>query len=73
MYAFTKADFGIWLAEIDRFIREDRLDRYAEDAFNNVSGRIRLRPLYFDEFCMEIDTIEDLETARKIVMRRGTG
>jgi choline kinase len=40
---------------------------YAEDAFNRISDKIVLCPLYFDEgLCMEIDTREDLEMARKI-------
>ena len=41
------------------------MNSYAEDAFNEISDKVMLRPLYFDEgFCMEIDTVEDLEIAR---------
>jgi phosphoenolpyruvate phosphomutase len=66
MYRFSQEDFTLWLSTIDDFIRQGRVDCYAEDAFNQVSHRITLRPLYFEEFCMEIDTAEDLETARSL-------
>ena len=40
---------------------------YAEDAFNEISDNLILRPLYFDdELCMEIDTMEDLNIARDL-------
>ena len=35
-----------------------------------ISRRVEIQPLYFDEFCMEIDTIEDLERARQIMADR---
>lgn len=67
LYKFSQSDFLCWLDEIEKFIEKDELKSYAEDAFNKISDKIVLRPLYFDdELCMEIDTIEDLEIARKI-------
>jgi len=61
----TKSDFLCWLDEIEKFIRREDMNSYAEDAFNEISDKVMLRPLYFDEgFCMEIDTVEDLEIAR---------
>ena len=39
------------------------MDCYIEDAFNQVSRRIILRPLYSEEYRVEIDTAEDLEWA----------
>lgn len=65
MYKFSKADFLRWLAEIDDFIEQGKVSCYAEDAFNQISDKMVLRPLYFGEFCMEIDTVDDLEKARK--------
>jgi len=65
MYKFSKADFLRWLAEIDDFIMQGKINCYAEDAFNKISNEIVLRPLYFEEFCMEIDTMDDLEKARR--------
>ena len=68
-YRFSQADFMLWLRTIDQFVRHGQVGCYAEDAFNQVSHEIALRPLYFHEFCMEIDTAEDLETARRTVAR----
>ena len=66
LYKFSKNDFLIWLDEIDEEIKKGKLNNYAEDAFNNISDKIILKPLYFDkELCMEIDTKEDLEEAKK--------
>lgn len=58
-------DFLYWLGEIEKFIQRGDTKSYAEDAFNAISGKIVLQPLYFgDEVCMEIDTKEDYEEAR---------
>lgn len=67
MYKFSKADFLRWLAEIDGFIKREKVNCYAEEAFNEISREIVLRPLYFEEFCMEIDTMEDLEKAQVLI------
>jgi len=65
LYKFSKSDFLCWLDEIEKFIRRGDMNSYAEDAFNKISDKVMLRPLYSDEeFCMEIDTMEDLEIAR---------
>ena len=67
LYKFSKSDFLCWLDEIEKFIKKGEVKRYAEDAFNKISDKIVLRPLYFDdELCMEIDTKEDLEMARNL-------
>jgi len=63
VYKFSKADFLRWIAEIDNFINRGKVDCYAEDAFNEISQEVALYPLYFREFCMEIDTVSDLERA----------
>ncbi len=73
MYRFSLDSFRIWLAEIDNFVRDKRVDCYAEEALNRVSDRIDLHPLYYEEFCMEIDTLEDLELARDLVKNNLTG
>jgi len=67
LYKFSQSDFLRWLDEIEQFIEKGDVKNYAEDAFNKISDKIVLRPLYFDkELCMEIDTVEDLEMARNI-------
>jgi choline kinase len=66
-------DFLCWLGEIEKFIKRGDTKSYAEDAFNTISGKIVLQPLYFgDEVCMEIDTREDLEIARNLLKSRST-
>jgi len=66
LYKFCQKDFLIWMHEMEKEIRTGNLNIYAEDAFNKISDKIMLKPLYFDEeFCMEIDTIEDLKYARQ--------
>ena len=67
LYKFSKSDFLYWLDEIEKFVKKDDLKIYAESVFNKISDKIILRPLYFtEEFCMEIDTKEDLEIARSL-------
>ncbi len=67
LYKFSKADFMSWLSQIGQFVKRGELTVYAENAFNEISDRIILRPIYFDEeICLEIDTKEDLETANDL-------
>jgi phosphoenolpyruvate phosphomutase len=65
LYRFSKADFLLWLDKIEDFIMQGKVDCYAEDAFNEISGDLLLSPLYFKEFCIEIDTEADLEKTRR--------
>ncbi len=65
-YKFSKKDFLIWINEIDKEVKTNKLDLYAEDAFNKISDKITLKPLYFTkELCMEIDTKDDLKIAKQ--------
>jgi choline kinase len=66
MYKFSKSDFLRWLDEIEKFVKKRNLKIYSESVLNEISDKIILRPLYFtEEFCMEIDTKEDLDIAEK--------
>jgi len=65
MYKFSKADFLLWLDKIENFVRQGKVDCYAEDALNEISDDVLLSPLYFKEFCIEIDTKADLEKTRR--------
>lgn len=68
MYKLSRSNCLCWLEEIEEFIKNGDKVSYAEDAFNKISDKIILRPLYFDEeFCMEIDTKEDLKMAKSIL------
>ena len=64
IYKFSKSCFSRWLSEIETFIDSGRRTCYAEDALNEILDEIVLKPVFFDkEFCMEIDTPEDLKIA----------
>lgn len=66
VYKFSKDDFKLWLNEIGKFVKKDNVNVYAEEAFNKISDKIKLRPIYFEKkFCMEIDNFADLKIARK--------
>lgn len=71
LYKFSKKDFSYWLDEIEQFIKIGDTKCYAEDAFNRISDRILLHPVYFsDELCLEIDDIEDFKRAENLIMGR---
>ena len=66
IYKILKNDFLLWMKEIEKFVKEGNVNVYAENAFNNISGKLKLHPAYFgEEFCMEIDDLKDLEIANK--------
>tara|TARA_Y100000310_G_C20606792_1_gene775905 strand:+ start:257 stop:979 length:723 start_codon:yes stop_codon:yes gene_type:complete len=66
IYKFSKDSFISWLTEIENFIFTGNVNVYAEEAFNNIADELKLMPVYYgDEFCMEIDNLEDLEIAKK--------
>ena len=66
IYKFSKDSFNIWLTEIDKFVKDGNVKVYGEEAFNKIYDKIKLHPVYFsDEFCMEIDDLNDLEIARR--------
>jgi len=65
LYKFLNSDFKILLNKMNEFIKQGKTSFYMEDAFNSISGEIKLYPFYFDnEFCIEVDDFEDLEKAR---------
>jgi len=70
LYKFSRSDFLYWLDEIEKFIEKRDTKGYAETVFNEISNKIILRPLYFDDaLCMEIDTEEDLKKARNLFVK----
>ena len=70
LYKFLKKDFKKLLKQIEKFIKDNRIDCYAEDAFNAISSEIKLFPIYYNkEFCMEIDDFDDLEKAKNILKK----
>ena len=68
LYKFSESNMKIWFAEIENFVQRGNTNVYAEDAFNNISSKLELTPIYMDdEICMEVDTLEDLKIARKML------
>ncbi|MBI2135152.1 phosphocholine cytidylyltransferase family protein [Candidatus Woesearchaeota archaeon] len=71
VYRISKKDFRLWMEEISKFIKRKDVTVYAENAFNNISSKLKLYPVYYqDEFCMEIDNFDDLQKARKFFRRK---
>jgi len=65
VYKLSESKFAIWLGEIENFVSNQQLSVYAENAFNQVSKKISLKPSYYSNIlCMEVDTPEDLELAK---------
>ena len=61
LYKLLKKDWKVWLDRIVAFCEEGNRKCYAENAFNEISGRCSILPLDFkDKLCAEIDTPEDL-------------
>tara|TARA_Y100000310_G_scaffold267407_1_gene279379 strand:- start:772 stop:1485 length:714 start_codon:yes stop_codon:yes gene_type:complete len=66
IYKFSKEGFNLLLDEIDKFVKEGNVKVYGEEALNRIYDKINLCPVYFgEEFCMEIDDLNDLEIAKK--------
>lgn len=66
IYKISKKDFAVWMREVENMVKHGIVNVYAEEAFNSISSKIKLHPVYFkDELCMEIDNYEDLKIARK--------
>ena len=66
LYKILKADWLVWLANIERYCEADNSKCYAENAFNEVSDQCRIYPMDVkDMLCAEIDTPEDLKTVSR--------
>jgi len=66
IYKFARDSFLRWLLEIESFIKNGSVTHYGEDAYNQISEEIKLRAVYYsNEFCMEIDTFQDLGVAEE--------
>lgn len=66
LYKLSKQFFKIWLNQIEKFIRQNKVNCYAEDALNEILDELILKPIYINDiYCMEIDDFEDLEVIKK--------
>ncbi len=72
IYKLSKEDLLVWIDEMENFINKGKVNKYAEDAFNEIHHKIDLRPTFFGEgFCMEIDTVDDLQIAKNFFGEKG--
>ena len=63
LYKLCKEDWNAWLANIVRFCENGTVKCYAENAFNEISADVCVRPLDVkDALCSEIDNSADLAT-----------
>lgn len=61
LYKLNQEDLKIWLNQIAAFCEADHVKCYAENAFNEVSGKCRVYSLDVEDLlCSEIDNPEDL-------------
>jgi len=66
IYKLSPTFFRRWMKEIDAFVAAGNVHCYAEDALNGILGDLDLRAVFYEnEFCMEIDTIKDLNIAKR--------
>ncbi|MGE5633328.1 MAG: NTP transferase domain-containing protein [Caulobacteraceae bacterium] len=69
-YKMNKPDFALWMGEIEAFCRRGDTKVYAENALNNVSGKLALYPLELERrLCNEIDNLDDLEAVSERFVR----
>lgn len=68
LYKLLWKDWKVWLFEIERFCKKNKVNCYAENAFNKVSDQCKIVPLDIKgRLCREIDTVEDREKVLKMI------
>ena len=71
LYKLNRADWKIWLEEITNFCEQGQVKCYAENAFNDVSDRMKLYPFDIgNRICQEVDTPQDLAIITYRLRRR---
>jgi len=66
LYKLKKESMLLWIEKMNEFIENGRTTCYAEDALNEITNQINLLPLFYkEEFCMEIDSYDDLKIAKE--------
>jgi len=66
VYKLKKASMRRWLDQMGVLIERGDVQVYAENAFNQISGELRIQPLHYADVCMEVDTPEDLALAMSL-------
>lgn len=59
-YKFRKEDLNKWLDVIEHYVKENKVNVYAENALNEILNKITLKAYnYDDSFINEIDNLDD--------------
>jgi len=69
LYKLSKEFMIQWLTHIENFVKNNRVNCYAEDALNEILDIRQLKPCYYNEFCVEIDDHEDLEGVKNYLSK----
>lgn len=68
-YKLKKEDWTIWKNKIQEFCQKGKTNVYAEEALNALGDKIMIKPYDIKgDLCLEIDTIEDLNHIRRVLL-----
>lgn len=68
LYKLVKEDWMKWLNNICVFCENDNRNVYAENAMNEISDTMNIRPFDVNgRLCTEVDNLEDLERVRALM------
>lgn len=68
LYKLKKEDWQIWLDNILTFCENGTRSVYAENAMNEISGQIEIRPFDVNgRICTEVDNLEDLARVQEMM------
>lgn len=66
LYKLSKEAIKVWLDNVIRFVENNNINVYAENAFNEVSKGLHIRPVsYANHFINEVDNKDDLARVNK--------
>lgn len=66
LYKFSKEVMKVWLDNVVKFVENKNINVYAENAFNEVSEGLKIRPVsYHNHFIDEVDNKDDLARVNK--------
>lgn len=69
LYKLAKKDIKTWIKEIEKFCEAGNTSCYAEDAFNECSDQINIKPIDIKRFiCKEVDNAEDLAAIKDTLL-----
>ncbi len=68
LYKLLKDDWNLWLDQIVNFCDRGERNVYAENALNEVSDRVCIKPFDVNQrICTEVDNLDDLERVQTMM------